>query len=86
MEKCDRREKHAYRLDTTTTPRDDSFIVVVLLSLFLGGSPLGGTTFALLSRAVVRAIVSKVVVFRGGNLVVRHLCEKEPQMNRTLRR
>lgn len=80
---CDRGEKHVYGLDTTTTPGDDLLIIVVLLSLLLGGSPPGGTTFALLSRAVVGAIVSKLLV-RGGNFVVRHLCEKEPRMNPTL--
>jgi len=57
------------------TPGNDLLIVVVvLLSLLLSRGPLGRTTFALLSRAVIRAIVFKVFVVRGGNLVVRHLC------------
>ena len=81
--KCDRREKHVYGLDTTTTPGDDLLIIVVLLSLLLG-SPPGATAFAFLSRAVVGAIVSKLLVVRRGNLVVRHLYENEPRMNPTL--
>jgi len=82
---CDRGEKHAYELDTTITPGDDLLIIIViLLSLLLGGSLLSRTTLAFLSRAVVGTIVFKILVFRGGNLVVRYLCEKEPQMNPSL--
>lgn len=85
--KCDRVEKQAYGLNTIATPGGDLLIIiVVLLGFLLGGIPLGRTTFALLSRAVIGAIVFKVLVFRGGNLVVRHLCEKEPRMNPMLRR